>query len=53
MDLGTAVEGEMAEDGGIEHGGEGMAPEGRNESESRLDISAICNMQYAICSIVV
>ena len=38
---GIMVEGEMLEEGGMECGGEGIAPEGRKESGSRLDISSI------------
>jgi hypothetical protein len=41
IDRGMLVEGEMLEEGGIELGGEGIAPLGRKESESRLDISSI------------
>ena len=37
MDRGIAAEGEMLEEGGT-MGGEGIAPEGKKESESRLDI---------------
>jgi hypothetical protein len=37
MDRGTAAEGEILEEGGT-IGGEGIAPEGKKEAESRLDI---------------
>jgi hypothetical protein len=41
IDRGMMFEGEMLEDGGMECGGDGIAPEGRKESESRLDISSV------------
>lgn len=48
---GMMVEGEMLDDGGMECGGEGIAPEGRKESESRLDISSIvvCSLSGCVC----
>ena len=54
---GMMVEGEMLEEGGMERGGEGIAPEGRKESDSRLDISSIvvwtlvCYIYYWTASI--
>ena len=41
MVRGMMVEGEMEEEGGMERGGEGIAPDGRKESESRLDMVSI------------
>jgi hypothetical protein len=44
IERGMLVEGEMLEEGGMECGGEGIAPLGRNESDSRLDILFIVIM---------
>ena len=42
------AEGERLEEGGIECGGDGIAPEGKNEFDARLDIMPCGYLVYFV-----